>query len=208
MVQAILEGRKTMTRRIVKGGFDVSEMHFNSIEMYSNPLLGTQYYFKDPVDKALLGMKCPLGEIGDTLWVRESIEYFDRGTNDNGYAGTLRYVTDNTEIPWTSIDGSPKKVPSIHMPRSAARIFLMIKDINVEKLQDISMRDVINEGTKHVIDKITGFCGYSYKSGGYNLMTSPQLAFRGLWESIYGDTSWKTNPWVWVISFERISIPS
>lgn len=88
------------------------------------------------------------------------------------------------------------------MPRKASRILLEITHIRIEQLQEISYEDAKAEGVKHVIDKITGYCGYNYEHGGYNLMTTPYHGFKSLWRTINGKESWDVNPWVWVVEFK------
>lgn len=181
MVQAILNGRKTMTRRVCK-------RQPLSDEAYRKYNDGTFNICGPDFDSA--DIECPYGNVGDILWVREKIEYFDRGTDDNGYDGVLRYVADEHEIPWPSRYDSPKVVPSIHMPRTAARIILQITDIRVERLQDITRGDCMSEG-----------CPFPNMADG----PDPRLIwFADLWRSINGPDSWPSNPWVWVIAFKRI----
>ena len=90
------------------------------------------------------------------------------------------------------------------MPREACRIILEVTNVRVERLNDITDDDAKVEGIDYVVDKITGYCGYNYLSGGYNLMTTPYHGYRSLWESINGEGSWDKNPWVWVITFRRV----
>lgn len=176
MVQAIIEGRKTQTRRIVKGTALnwLNDFTPDFVSMKDNNL-------------------SPYGYEGDVLWVRERFAI-------GGKEGATRFYVYMTDV---EAEHMPKWKPSIHMPRSAARIFLDVEEIRIERLHDITQEDAMEEGVKHVIDKITGYCGYDYLSGGYNLMTSPYNGFRSLWKSIHGEESWKENPWVWVIKFSK-----
>lgn len=184
MVQAILEGRKTMTRRVIKLGGILKK-----------------WEDEDEPDfiKILKKVKPKYGQPGDILWVRETFSEGGFLTSGPGYV----YKTGNYP------EGMIKWKPSMFMPKSACRIFLKITDVRVEKLEDISYKDAIAEGINHVIDKTTGFCGYDYFSGGYNLMTTPVSSFLSLWRKVNGlDRYAKTgNPWVWVISFDRIDKP-
>jgi len=84
--------------------------------------------------------------------------------------------------------------PSIHMPRWASRITLEINDIRIERLQDVSARDVIAEGTPDLKEK--------FPIGGPELYST--FIFRNLWESIHGSESWQANPWVWVLQFRLL----
>ena len=156
MVQAILEGRKRMTRRVLK----------------------------------VKGCK-PF--IPDNSWDIATISKWNKDYHPYGNPNAIY----NKGI-WK---------PSIHMPKEACRLFLQIKDIRVERLQDISEEDAKAEGIKYVIDKLTGYCGFDYINDGYNLMTTPFNGFRSLWKKINGFQSWDDNPWVWVIEFEKIEKP-
>jgi len=189
MVQAILDGKKSMTRR-TKGlenvAKDVTEI--------------AQYDETDFIDTDLKSYKCPYGNVGDLLWVRETW-----GTWRNEY-----YYKASTELG----DEVCKWKPSIHMPKAAARIWLKIEEIRVERLEDISEEDAINEGVikdvkwhkkafetpeliyRHYYDKDVLGCADARSS------------FMSLWYSINGEESWKANPWVWVIKFSRTEKPS
>jgi len=161
MVQAILDGRKTMTRRAVK-----CKLHecFNGFANTPKEVFN-----------------CPYGQPGDILWVREKFTP-DRG----GYF----YAADNhlTQIlNWK---------PSIHMPKAAARIWLQVEAVRVERLQDITEADAEGEGAKTV------FCQYVNDTQGYHSYVE---GFRKIWQSINGPESWEQNPWVWVVSFKVLS---
>ncbi|WP_209435172.1 hypothetical protein, partial [Yersinia pekkanenii] len=149
---------------------------------------------------------CPLGKPGDQLWVRETFgdcgrRLVYRADSDDGAACIVKR--------WT---------PSMHMPRWASRINLLITGVRVERLQDISEQDAMAEGitAKEVIIETR------YEGGGHVEITaerfffvggddegyeSAEEAFAELWDSIYGQKegeSWQANPWVWVINFERM----
>ena len=178
MVKAILEGRKTMTRRIVKPQpFKDERGWWHSYPFYHKNI--------NP---------------GDLLWVRERFETETDG-NVKYYAGNIE-VENNK-----AYERLTKWKPSIHMPKAAARIWLKVKDVRVERLEDISAKDAIAEGIDYMIDKITGFCGYDYLSGGYNLMTTPISSFLSLWRFVHIMERYEPtgNPLVWVIEFEVIS---
>lgn len=136
---------------------------------------------------------------GDVLYVRETWQYGFRGTYlYKASAGFDLFMTADGElvsdIPWR---------PSIHMPREAARIFLRVTDVRVERLQDITSEQVDAEGCKE--------WAYSAKTG--ELLPSGPIWFRIMWDrtikssnrALYG---WDANPWVWVIAFERCERPS
>jgi hypothetical protein len=192
MVEAILGGRKTMTRRVVS--FTKCKPFINhSAWPYVKKLEDNTWMWSDAPDfhypKGYMkdGVKCPYGQVGDRLWVRETLL---RG--EKQYAGIIVYKAGNTPI--TDRYGSYVRwpvdrnyIPSIHMPRSLSRITLEITDIRVERLQDISLGDLSKEGV-------------TLKQFGFDNMYSE---FEHLWDSINAKRgySWESNPWVWVISF-------
>lgn len=214
MVRAILDGRKTMTRRILK---DQPEFDFgvNRIVLIKDPwhneaFVGTPaegmgkkgkrelVWHLEDFSGNLVGsidIKCPHGQLGDILWVREAIT--------NGLSRAI-YAADRTRVTAISTkDGLPMTVcffrhtiPSIHMPRWASRIVLEIVNVRVERLQDISEEDALKEGCVAVDG------GNFYK--GHRVILSPIVVFKHLWQSIYGSDSWQQNPWVWCVEFKKI----
>ncbi|WP_145556734.1 morphogenetic protein [Yersinia canariae] len=174
MVNAILSGRKTQTRRIIKLPLIDKNM---GCELAGNELAG----------EVAAGdyRNCPLGKPGVQLWVRETWARYniDQTTHDMAYRAT-------TPTDWPK-DGLWR--PSIHMPRWASRINLLITGVRVERLNDISEQDAQAEG-----------CAYGKGNGEIDLAVRPENHFPTLWASIYGAESWQANPWVWVIEFERM----
>lgn len=199
MVQAILEGRKTQTRRVVKPQgkavcFDVV-MGTNITDKWPRNL--------DAEGRWISDMKCTYGKVGDVLWVRES---FTKSNN-----GTVLFradATDATGQRWYSIEkGDPNKEvkwkPSIHMPFEAARIFLEITDVRVQRLQDITPIDARFEGIEYLErGDLSGWRNYMNE---YATYASTMLSFVSLWKSINGEDSWNSNPWVWVVEFKHIT---
>ncbi|EKN6328509.1 hypothetical protein WF070_003325 [Yersinia enterocolitica] len=200
MVNAILSGRKTQTRRIMK--VQPAECSHTHWPEYPNP----EWKLYDRgwncavcgngvslTERDVTGIICPLGKPGDQLWVREcfsdleDFDFFNPSVPDviSGY--------------WYWADGNPewgnwtKPKPSIHMPRWASRINLLITGVRVERLNDISDVDAAAEG-----------CAYGKGNGEIDLAVRPENHFPTLWASIYGAESWQANPWVWVIEFERM----
>ena len=188
MVQAILDGRKTQTRGVVKiNGQPISSPE-ERLELTEDGLI---YHSVN----SMSGYYKLSYQLGDILWVRETWATVSSGIIE--YKATyIEPYTGSTEI-----DHIGKKItwrPSIHMPREAARIFLQVKNVRVERLQDITEEDakaegcherLLNDGWKN-IGKLTA-----------------RDDFIMLWEYLnakhgYG---WDTNPWVWVIEFERIT---
>ncbi|MBC6504059.1 morphogenetic protein [Citrobacter freundii] len=189
MVRAILDGRKTQTRRPIKFPFKDRNL---GCELSGNELAGEL--------SAGNYLNSPFGKPSDRIWVRETFQgpLFDFDQMD-------AYCKDSTPFEKAQFcvykaDGKPAPEffdaddnlhccwrPSIHMPRWASRITLEITDVRVERLNAITESDTEAEG---ITD--TGF-GDLLVDG-----------YRYLWKSIYGDDSWQVNPWVWVIEFKRI----
>lgn len=185
MVRAILEDRKTQTRRICK----------------IDPLDG----FDNPNCAENLAL-CPYGVAGDRLWVREAwaresdLIAYDKGGNPIFYRAdhpTGLFHDSMEPMHWR---------PSIHMPRWASRITLEITKVRVERLQDISEEDAIAEGVGHNFVMNGGWPDYQHidKSGHCTLtQDSAKMSYATLWDSINGKGAWDANPWVWVIEFKR-----
>ena len=203
MVCAILEGRKTQTRRIVKPSRAVGGRALEWLEDGFEP-----GYVASPENHL-----CPYGQPGDLLWVRETwsghytfrdVPPGERETIDFG-SGSLFF---KEEI-WYWADGNPttgdweKPRPSIHMPRWASRITLEIVSVRVERLQDISADDAVAEGLyrgkarRHLFWQNVTECRLLEGE-------THQRVFGDLWSSINGADSWNANPWVWVIEFKRV----
>lgn len=184
MVKAILEGRKTQTRRVVKNQDELLSCRFDGQRF--------QRHVGYPIGHDII--PCPYGEPGDRLWVRETFCWkWDEVKSE--FDGFL-YSADGKHVVHvdggTNRDGSERSpwMPSIHMPREASRITLEITNVRVERLQDITQRDCIKEGIlRHegVRDGVE------------------REEFRDLWDKINGKKHpWSSNPWVWVIEFRRI----
>jgi len=200
MVKAILEGRKTMTRRIIKsrhesGLFAICRRQSDQ-QITQIVSLG---WNEENVEKDI---SCPYGEIGDILWVRETFTYGSE-MDENGEFNNNRYWyradEDWKQLEWVRnrdednemVCAEPKWKPSIFMPRIASRITLQITNIKVERLQDISEADAVKEG----ID-------LSKTSGDWE--HTPVQEFEKVWTKINGEESWNKNPFIWAIEFKRI----
>ncbi|MCW9408936.1 hypothetical protein N5I62_04035 [Klebsiella quasipneumoniae] len=204
MVRAILDGRKTQTRRIMK----------------VQPVLNGNFYevFGAAWSKGMksipalpghsLSTRCPFGAVGDRIWVREAFRVHSRATD----VATLVYKasernswTEQTHRVPVAVCNKPatpeKWTPSLHMPRWASRILLEITDVRVERLNAISEEDARAEG---IIDGGCLNCGEPEPCGCANPDPDATDAFAYLWQSIYGQENWNANPWVWVISFKRV----
>lgn len=179
MVRAILDGRKTQTRRVVKKAIP-DESFINA------PYNGFAFVGQFNGGTYTVPFLCPYGQPGDRLWVRETwqtYKEFDRvRPNDISNQSEIQYPA--TYDGWDS-----RKRPSIHMPRWASRITLEITNVRVERLQDITDADALAEGVDQTNTSIGGYATERFKR---------------LWQSINGQGSWAANPWVWVIEFKRI----
>ncbi|HDU4011297.1 TPA: hypothetical protein RFM91_002062 [Klebsiella variicola] len=196
MVRAILDGRKTQTRRPIKW----KQTRFTEIGERED---GSKWPWSEDAEHAFdFWHPCPFGSVGDRIWVRETFQgpLFDFDLMDS-------YCKDPTpfekpEFCVYKADGVPAPEfydaddelhccwrPSIHMPRWASRILLEITGVRVERLKSISDGDAIREGCS-TADMKSGDCVAD--------------VFARLWASIYGSDSWNANPWVWVIEFKRV----
>lgn len=207
MVQAILAGRKMQTRRVVNPQPIKFRTEFPipvSDAIKDNKALIKKGY-------ALLGTSGPLSgytygkskyQPGDILWVRET--FIDVGEKADQYFGGVRFhYKANQDFvgcwPWK---------PSIFMPKEAARIFLKVTNVRVERLQDISEEDAIAEGVLYERGVAYPHCGWFDFEIKLPVLSNPKNAFKSLWQSINGKKHpWDSNPWVWVYEFERIEKP-
>ncbi|AYH00826.1 hypothetical protein C5E26_07680 [Pectobacterium parmentieri] len=216
MVRATLSGQKTQTRRVVKSQPDEDGL----ARLRGGPWMDTSERV----------YRCPFGEVGDRLYVRETWGVVSHAFDDDGfmiswtpdrpataihempfgkgyYSGHAIYAADGA-FTWGDDDGHEDGrscwKPSIHMPRAASRILLEITDVRVERLNDISEEDCWAEG----IDAVDGrfenaeIIDMARKTGCCIDDAKPMFAL--LWQSIYGEESWQANPWCWTITFKRI----
>lgn len=193
MVQAILEGSKTQTRRIIKIPSIVHDENDWSIQTIVEALGGKPSGVDDfeivSGNRWIADLKCPYGKSGDVLWVREA----SATTYSSGPSRKIShwYRADNPEIP-SRVKFRWK--PSIHMYKGAARIWLQIINVRVERVQDITGRDILAEGVDN---------GKSNPAMGIRWENMQKMAFEELWNNINGN--WNENPWVWVIEFKVLS---
>lgn len=192
MVRAILAGRKTMTRRVIK-----PQPYYNRAGFLSWKTSGCLQNFERSAE-TMLARHCPYGVPGDRLWVRETF-----GTEWRSMRPT------NGDTIYYAADGDAKMVerwrPSIHMPRWASRITLEITGVRVERLKDISEQDAVAEGVQGLEKMMAGGTDTRDPDSGveHALISNPITCFSFLWESINGRESWDANPWVWVVEWER-----
>ncbi|ENH3225147.1 hypothetical protein ABV273_000199 [Klebsiella variicola] len=196
MVRAILDGRKTQTRRPIKW----KQTRFTEIGERED---GSKWPWSEDAEHACdFWHPCPFGAVGDRIWVRETFQgpLFDYDLMDSYCKDSIPF--EKSEFCVYKADGVPAPEfydaddelhccwrPSIHMPRWASRILLEITDVRVERLKSISDRDALREGCS-AADMKSGDCVAD--------------VFARLWASIYGSDSWNANPWVWVIEFKRV----
>lgn len=214
MVRAILDGRKTQTRRIVKP-------HANAESARENYAVPNVWVFQDKLRGRCFDLQCPHGKPGDRLWVRETFSpdatsmypcppAWYRASDDidrsdfhtcpkehrGNYADCLKCweEREHSKFKWR---------PSIHMPRSLSRINLEITAIRVERLQSIKEKDAIAEGVTKVRDGCYAIKGFDYDLSGL-CHTDAVTPYAKLWDSINGPDVWDANPWVWVIEFRKL----
>lgn len=208
MVQAILDGHKTMTRRVITQPKEIVIEGPNMPRIIS-PIQGLpDHLFNDWQP----WLKCPFGKPGHALWVRETAyispkrwgEQIDSTyLDDDGDYRIVSYVADEPSGRNEAAEEfGIKKTPSIHMPRWASRIDLAVLDVKVERVQDITPADAVKEGCyaytkyaprKHEREKPVVLESYT-----------PVERFRKLWDETYPKFDWDLNPWVFAIEFKRI----
>lgn len=205
MVHAILEGRKTQTRRMLNpqpGKLETFGQNEDGSFSVESDFLGPSGDMSD-VMQWEKKIKPPFGSIGDRLWVKETFgsTVWDHPLCKDGRkpkkGDPIIYRADPaSNYQWGSGKNSQGDFvwrPSLFMPRWASRITLEIVGIRAERLHEISVEDSIAEGVGEFGEYV-----------GYEGLTTPQNAYRFLWESINGQGSWEKNPWVWVIEFKRL----
>jgi hypothetical protein len=190
MVRAILDGRKSQTRRVVKERVSTG---------------GTGKPHSPMVQHGGLWLPnewSPYGQPGDLLWVRETWKPMHHPRTMESY---IRYKADGFKTIKHNLkmDIPTRWKPSIHMPKAAARLWLRVKDVRVERVQDISFSDMLDEG---IDDHCFGWDGISDGQAAELCEKVMKQRWIDLWNSInekrgYG---WDVNPWVWVVSFERV----
>jgi hypothetical protein len=205
MVRTILDGRKTQTRRICK--LPINLVNKNGQVEYGH---GSQTKTNHPKDIS------PFGKPGDLLWAKETWQETTWTTKDDENYGYIYKASDDGQD-WEDNSENWKWKPSLFMPKSACRLWLRIKDIRVERLQNISEDDAIAEGidinTRGIVKFPKTYKNYLVNEKYLNkhpemwkheFLESPKESFQSLWDSINKKTHpWESNPWVWVVEFER-----
>jgi len=225
MVRAILSGAKTQTRRIMKPKPD---------HCHRDILNGNKNWYRLLPQLGEKQLKCPYGQPGDRLWVRETWGCFDYSHDQRAIA--YRADGDDGGCTWIEIPkeyhhfgamgeedlpqycpANDKWRPSIHMPRWASRITLEVTEVRVERIRDIDPTDCWAEGMPmerrrdeipHLVEFLSGgkADGLRPKLGPWYTV-DPIPEFRKLWNSINAKRGygWDVNPWVWVVSFRKSS---
>lgn len=218
MVQAIIAGRKTQTRRVIKPQPSPEPARIKN--------WGEHFGWMPESPSGKVGIfqphsyRCPYGKVGDVLWVRETFYAYGHWRKlDNGKFKFIDLTMDEvlgTSEGYLYAENPPKivhkgkepgaigyyKRPSLFMPYVACRIKLEITGMRVERLDDISEDDAINEGIGIVCS------GYEYHDIYQNYLDknerlNPIPSYASLWKSINGPESWDANPFVWVIEFKQ-----
>ncbi|HBQ4073287.1 hypothetical protein ACYJB9_12215 [Klebsiella pneumoniae] len=210
MVRAILDGRKTQTRRPIKW----KQTRFTEIGERED---GSKWPWSEDAEHACdFWHPFPFGAVGDRIWVRETWAEAGASAPDlklyrANYPEHVPSIYENVppaeEIRWT---------PSIHMPRWASRILLEITGVRAERLNTISEEDAQCEGVHtEVWDQTVVARNYAARDKFFQFWSEDmphyvemnqlyRSSFRSLWESNYGAQNWLANTWVWVIEFKRV----
>lgn len=207
MVKAILEGEKTVTRRIIKLPKHVEEQENGLYTLYAE---GGAYI--DAKFETVKDYINPPYKIGDILYVRETWCDTTKDLKDDSdlEVGGCRYifkVDDNGHRqPIIEVDVKRWR-PSIHMPKEAARIFLEVTNVRVERLQDITEEGAREEGVRQYTKdgEVFKYAVNEHQYKWSEMPRNPIEAFKKLWDSCYNlPKCWNYNPWVWVIEFKRV----
>ena len=202
MVQAILDGRKTQTRRVIKPQPQRGLLGDWSYFKSKRSLFATQTWMSEAVMLKYLAGYCPYGQPGDTLWVRET--WATPGNYDHIKPSKLSdtcFTQDELAYRATETHGDVyyKWRPSIFMPRWASRIALRVTGVRAERVQEISEEDARAEGANLWYPKDECLRSLLRRDGSY------RNGFHELWDRINTRRGfpWSANPWVWVVEFER-----
>lgn len=199
MVNAILSGRKTQTRRAVKNVDRANCIPYSWKSLKTGKWVHGSNHVLD--ERSL--EKCPFGKVGDRLWVKETYylsKFFDNLKPSECYGSEVYSVSSMYGKHPDNIEKSDigKTRPSIHMPRWACRLVLEITDVRVERLQDISEADALQESIGLVLADSWPNPMEMTKA----IQKSRKEGFKLLWNSIYNN--WDANPWVWVVEFKVV----
>lgn len=211
MVQALLAGRKTQTRRVIKND-RIQARASDWLRDRWHPVCDVTREYVFTTERGApeqARARCPFGQPGDRLWVREGWQAFfedevpaDRprgprhtmGIPAQPHRRSFVYYRADGDLTHPEL-GKAGWLSPIHMPRKCARITLEITGVRVERLNSISEADAIAESVNVHPD---------HHGKPRDSIYSPIQAFRDLWESIHGLGAWEANPWVWAVAFQRV----
>lgn len=227
MVQAIQNDTKTITRRT--GGLEKINEDSNNW-VYHRFYNGFAKFTEKHNAINEVYVKCPFGEIGDILWVREAFYAYgywaENGVTEKTKQLAFKFIdeTEKLGLSYRYFDNKPNNVnssddnrrgwylrPSIHMPKAACRLWLEKTATRAERLQDITNEDAKNEG---VLLYESGTHWLNYEDQHFNTTqfiyncNDAAESFKTLWWLINGRESWFANPWVWVNSFKKVEKPA
>jgi hypothetical protein len=222
MVRAILDGKKTQTRRVVKPQPGALVINAGKVSAHAKPA----WRWETQHEQVEAPFACPYGKPGDTMWVRETCDFCAGDEFVPVADRRIVYRADDEQAKPTTFG---RWCSPIHMPRWASRLSLRITDVRVERLQEISEEDAKAEGVEPLDSDapesrgpddfdyaLCGNCGglrlyTAFRDGGAMPDTdcgqcdTHAKRFQWAWHSINGKRApWASNPWVWVVSFERI----
>ena len=225
MVRAILDGRKTVTRRIVKPQPELNPDYKPSrLDRYTHH---PEYHWPSRQARSMVSLSemtacCPYCSPGDRLWVREAFNLFDPDRDPIapsrfGKRAPYDGCINDEPIRWTACyradgelehptDGAARWKPGIHMPRWASRLTLEVTGIRVERLHDITEEDAKAEGvTPYVPGHGAATDDELNAEPGLRSPRMYRFGFEQVWCDINGADSWQANPWIWVVSFRRLA---
>ena len=206
MVLAVLEGRKTQTRRIMnpQPAYKTTSVDWNSSWNAFWPTSNLCDSGGHGFYRTGRPVKCPYGEPGDRLWVRESARVLE--VRGGSREITVEYQADKTvagvKYPSRLAPAPLGKLLANGTYREASRITLEVVAVRVERLNNISAADAIKEGVQFFYTDDGEDTYYAVERNKTPCAETPEEVFAMLWDSIYG--SWDTDPWVWVIEFKKI----
>jgi len=195
MVLALLEGRKTQTRRVVKPQPEMRS-EFEGAYAFTGRLVAPGYKAVGLVYADTNMVRCPYGVPGDRLWVREALYLdFENGWCYHADRKHLDMRTEQAEDWELAVPADRYRYPSIHMPRWASRITLEVTAVRVERVQDITEADAVAEG----------FTGLAIEDENGRAWMPPQEHFLELFYGLNKRALRDQNPWVWVVEFRRVN---
>lgn len=219
MVRALLDGRKTQTRRVIKlptkgeyirpdmGGWEATTVGGGS--SFTIKRDGTRVPAREMVaiwNRTTGTVIAARYQVGDRLWVRENFAHV--GTTDPGFLTFQATYPDDLSrlglenVPATLKEAGYKWRPSIHMPRTLSRITLVVTAVKIEPLKDISETDAFAEGCREPEFRLSVRVGN--KGHDYSIPLSFRGAFANLWSRLHGGDAWPENPWVCVPTFRVV----